>query len=107
MPGERTEQATQHRRERARREGDLLHSRELTAAAGTLAGVVALGLMAGRAMEAWRGTLVEFLALGDLAGWEPARIEPTLAAIRRLSISVLAPMGMVMAAVAATSLGAG
>ncbi|MGA7342138.1 MAG: EscU/YscU/HrcU family type III secretion system export apparatus switch protein, partial [Terracidiphilus sp.] len=41
MPGERTEQATQHRRQKARREGDVLHSRELSSAAGTLAGVLA------------------------------------------------------------------
>ena len=44
MAGERTEQATQHRRDKARKEGDLLHSRELSAAAGTLAGVMALGM---------------------------------------------------------------
>jgi flagellar biosynthesis protein FlhB len=51
MPGERTEQATQHRREKARKEGDILHSRELTAAAGTLAGVMALGALGGRTMS--------------------------------------------------------
>src|SRR5581483_10984944 len=52
MPGERTEQATPHRRERARKEGDILHSRELTAAAGALAGVLALGSLGIRALEA-------------------------------------------------------
>ena len=52
MPGERTEQATQHRREKARKEGDILHSRELSAAAGTLAGVMALGV-SGRP-DCWR-----------------------------------------------------
>ena len=30
MAGERTEQATQHRRDKARKDGDILHSRELT-----------------------------------------------------------------------------
>ena len=45
MPGERTEQATQHRREKAQKEGDVLHSRELSAAAGTLAGVLVLGAL--------------------------------------------------------------
>jgi flagellar biosynthesis protein FlhB len=107
MPGERTEQATQHRRERARREGDVLHSRELTAAAGTLAGVVALGMLAGRAMEAWRGTLGSFLDLGLPGRWEPSQIGPTLAEIRRLSMAALAPFAMVMAAVAAAALGVG
>jgi flagellar biosynthetic protein FlhB len=107
MPGERTERATQHRREQARREGDLLHSRELSAAAGALAGVIALGMVAGRTMEAWRTSLAGFLALGAAARWESATIDPTLAALRRLTVSVLAPMGVVMAAVAAGSLGMG
>ena len=107
MPGERTEQATQHRREKARREGDLLHSRELSAAAGTLAGVVALGLASGHMMEAWRGTLSGFLALGFPDRWEPAELAPTLTAIRGLSIAVLAPLATVLAAVAVASLGVG
>ena len=83
MPGERTEQATQHRREKARKEGDMLHSRELSAAAGTLAGVMVLGLLGGRTIEAWRGAFAGFLALGAAARWEPATIEPTLVAMRR------------------------
>src|SRR5271167_2057093 len=99
MPGERTEQATQHRREKARREGDLLHSRELSSAAGTLAGVIALGLVAARMMEAWRGTLGGFLSLGAMERWEPSQIGPTLKAIRQLSMAVLAPMGTAMMAV--------
>ena len=49
MAGEHTEQATQHRRDKARKEGDILHSRELSAAAGTLAGVMVLGAMGSRA----------------------------------------------------------
>lgn len=100
MPGERTEQATAHRREQARKDGDLLHSRELTAAAGTLAGVMTLGLMYGRALEAWRSGFASFLVLGAPARWEPSQLGPTLAAIRGLSVAVLAPFAMVMAAVA-------
>ncbi|MGB6694757.1 MAG: EscU/YscU/HrcU family type III secretion system export apparatus switch protein, partial [Terracidiphilus sp.] len=89
MPGERTEQATQHRREKARKEGDVLHSRELAAAAGTLAGVMMLGVVAGKAMETWRGAFGGFLALGAGAHWEPETIEPTLVGVRRLMIGVL------------------
>ena len=107
MPGDRTEQATQHRREKARREGDVLHSRELSAAAGTLAGVIALGMMAGRAMESWRTTMPAFLALGSPQRWEPEQLGPTLASLRQLSASVLGPMGIVMACVALASLTAG
>jgi len=105
MAGERTEQATQHRREKARKEGDLLHSRELTAAAGTLAGVTVMGALGKGTLDAWRGTFAAFLDLGAPPRWEPAQIEPTLNALRRLSIAVLGPLGMVMAAVAAAALG--
>jgi flagellar biosynthesis protein FlhB len=107
MPGERTEQATQHRREKARREGDILHSRELSAAAGTLAGTLALGVLGPRIMEAWRGAYAGFLALGALAHWEPATLEPTLVAVRRLTLEVLGPPAIVMALVAMAALGAG
>jgi flagellar biosynthetic protein FlhB len=107
MPGERTEQATQHRREKARREGDILHSRELTASAGTLAGVLALGALGGRTAEAWRGAFAEFLVLGSGARWEPATTGPTLVAVRRLILEVLTPPAIVMALVAVAALGAG
>ena len=107
MPGERTEQATQHRRDKARREGDILHSRELSAAAGTLAGVIALGALGARTLEAWRETFAGFLNLGAAACWEPSRIGPTLAAMRQLTMTVLAAPALVMAAVAAGALGVG
>jgi flagellar biosynthetic protein FlhB len=107
MPGERTEQATQHRREKARKEGDLLHSRELSAAAGTLAGVMVLGMLGSRLLIVWRGAFAAFLDLGFPARWEPAEIQPTLYALRRLALAVLGPPGVMMAAVAAASLGAG
>jgi flagellar biosynthesis protein FlhB len=107
MPGERTEQATQHRREKARQEGDILHSRELTAAAGMLAGTIALGILGGRAMEAWREAYSAFLALGAPASWEPSRMEATLNAMRRLSVNVLAAPAIAMAAVAAVAAGVG
>ena len=107
MPGERTEQATQHRREKARKEGDLLHSRELSAAAGTLAGVMALGAMGDGTVESWRAGFAAFLDLGSAARWEPAQLEPTLYSIRRISLSLVGPLGMVMAAVAAAAVGVG
>lgn len=107
MSGERTEQATQHRREKARREGDLLHSRELTAAAGTLAGALALGALGGRAMEVWREAYQGFLGLGAPAHWEPAAVLPTLIAARRLAIAVLIPPAIVMGLVGVASLCAG
>jgi flagellar biosynthetic protein FlhB len=107
MAGERTEQATQHRRDEARKKGDVLHSRELTAAAGTLAGVMVLGAMGSHLLIDWRGTFAAFLDLGAPARWEPAEIQPTLYAVRRLALTILAPVGGMMAAVAAAALGVG
>ena len=107
MPGERTEQASQHRRDKARRDGDILHSRELCSAAGTLAGVVVLGALGSTILYAWRATFAAFLDLGDQRRWEPAQLEPTLLAIRRLSLAVLLPPAVVMSAVALAALGAG
>jgi len=107
MAGERTEQATEHRREKARKDGDILHSRELTAAAGTLAGVIALGMLGGRTIEAWREAFQGFLLLGAPEHWEPATLAPTLVAMRRLILAVLGAPAVMMAGVAAAALGAG
>ena len=107
MPGERTEQASQHRREQARKDGDILHSRELTAAAGTLAGVMVLGAMGDHILIAWRATFAGFLDLGSVAHWEPSTVAPTLYALRRLALGILGPAVFVMAAVAAAALGIG
>jgi flagellar biosynthesis protein FlhB len=104
MAGERTEQATQHRREKARQQGDILHSRELTSAAGTLAGAMMLGAMGTRSMEAWRCTFSGFLSLGEGQHWEPPQMMPTLIAVRRLSLDLLSPVGMLMVAVALAAL---
>jgi flagellar biosynthesis protein FlhB len=107
MPGDRTEQATQHRREQARKEGDVLHSRELSAAAGSLAGVMVLGALGSSMLIAWRGTFAGFLDLGSGSHWEPGTVMPTLFALRRLAIGILGPPAIVMAAVAVTALGIG
>lgn len=107
MAGERTEQATQHRREEARKEGDLLHSRELSSAAGTLAGVMTLGMLGSRMLTIWKGTFAAFLDLGEPGRWEPTQIAPTLSAMRSLTLSALAPLGTVMAAVAGAVLAVG
>ena len=107
MAGDRTEQASPHRREKARKDGDLLHSKEFTTAAGTLAGVMTLGAVGGRALEAWRSGYAQFLDLGTPGRWEPSEFQPTLIAIRSVCLSFLSPFAVVMAAVVAASLVAG
>lgn len=105
MAGERTEQATQHHRDKAREDGDILHSKELTAAAGTLAGVVALGMVGNPMLLAWRSAFAGFLELGQEAHWEPSELAPTLIAIRRLLLGMLGPAAIVMMAVVGAALG--
>ncbi|HZL53780.1 MAG TPA: EscU/YscU/HrcU family type III secretion system export apparatus switch protein [Terracidiphilus sp.] len=107
MPGERSEQATQHRRDKARREGDILHSRELSAAAGTLAGVLALGTVGAGSLIAWRKTFAGFLKFGAEACWEPQQIATTLRGMRSLMFTVFAGPALTMAAVATAVLAMG
>ena len=107
MPGDRTEQATPHRRDRARKEGDILHSRELTAAAGTLAGVLALSALGSRSLGGWRNALAGFLALGASAHWDASQLSATMAAMRGLALEILVPVGIVMGVVATAALTAG
>ena len=103
MPGERTEQATPHRREKARHDGDILHSRELSSAAGTLAGVTALGSLGVGTLIAWRKTFAGFLALGSEACWEPVRIKATLQTMRSLMLAVFTAPALTIGAVAAAA----
>ena len=104
MAGERTQQATQHRRDKAREEGDILHSRELTAATGALAGVMALGVLWQSFVMTWHASLGGFLALGAPVHWEESAMEPTLAAIRGWALQTMRPAVEIMAAVVAASL---
>jgi flagellar biosynthetic protein FlhB len=107
MPGDRTEQATPHRREKARKDGDILHSRELTSAAGTLAGVIAMGSLGAGSLIAWRKTFAGLLSLGSEACWESGRITATLHAMRGLILAVLAGPALMMGAVTAAALAIG
>jgi flagellar biosynthetic protein FlhB len=103
MPGERTEQATPHRREKARREGDILVSRELTGAAALLAGVLALHIAAPTILAAWAAGYSQFLDLGRPAHWEDSALLPTLVALRALALSILSPVAGIAISVAATA----
>lgn len=104
MAGERTEQATPQRRDKARREGDIVHSRELNSAAGILAGVMMIGVAAPRFLAAWMRSLEDLLALGGLAHWESTTTTATMRALVGLSGTVLMPLVSVgMAVVVATA----
>jgi len=107
MAGERTERASPQRREKARRDGDVLHSRELCAAAGTLAGVMLLGVTMPRFIDRWMTALGGFQSYGGSSRWEPAAVNTTLHSLLGLTLMVLAPAGLVGAGVAIAALAAG
>jgi flagellar biosynthetic protein FlhB len=107
MAGERTERASPQRREKARREGDILHSRELTSAAGMLAGVILLGWATPRFIERWVTALGTSLSYGSIAAWDPSNVAGTFRQLRSLAIFVLTPVGFMAAGVVAAALGAG
>src|SRR5215831_4673088 len=107
MPGERTEQATPHRRENARKDGDILRSRELSSAAGTLAGVLCLGFLGHRMISGFNSIFAGALNLGSPEWWEAAALQATLLAIRRLGMMTLIPVGVVAAAIVGAAAVAG
>ena len=107
MPGDRTEQASPHRREKARKDGDVLHSRELAAAAGTLAGVLCLGFLGQRILDCFRRAFSSALDLGAPDRWEPSTLQPTLLAARCLVINALVPVGIAVGFIVAAALLAG
>lgn len=104
MAGERTEQATQHRREKAKREGDILVSRELTGAAALFAGVLGLRTAAPAILHAWQGSYAQFLALGQCSAWEEPQLANTLSALQHLSLGILAPALLCASLTAAAAL---
>ena len=107
MAGDRTEQATPQRREKARREGDLHYSRELSSTAGTLGGILMLAVAGPRFVNSWIESLSAFMSYGNGAAWEPQTSDATTLALIRLAMTVLEPVGLVGAAVAMAALGTG
>lgn len=99
MPGDRTEQATPHRREKARKDGDVLRSRELSSAAGTLAGVLCLGFLAQRIMESFRSVFVAALSASSTRQSQGTDFAESLLAMRTPLMKAGIPILIVMAAI--------
>ena len=87
-----TEAGSQQHKQKARKRGDSVRSRELVSAISMLAGVVTLGVVATGFVYSWRAVLEQ--SLGTTAGsdmeWS--------AAVRRMLRPALAPVAAVMAA---------
>jgi flagellar biosynthetic protein FlhB len=104
MSGERTEKATPRRRQQAQEKGDRVRSRELAAASGTIAGVLALGRLTERWSGYWAAVYQTFLDLGMPATWQEDRAQQTVLAIRHAAVDALSPLLMLFAAVTGASL---
>ena len=107
MAGERTEQATPQRREKARKEGDVLHSRELCAAAGTLAGVTVLGFCGPKLLAGWRETLQAFLGYGGPQAWETQTAETTLRTLMSVAMNAMGSLLLIGGGVVAATFATG
>ncbi len=92
MSGERTERATPRRRQRAQQQGDRVRSRELTAACGTLAGILVLGSAGARWTGMWKGLLTKMLDLGSPSLWHDDQMMQTALALRHVTLVVLSPL---------------
>lgn len=105
MPGDRTEQATPQRREKARRDGDFLRSRELTSAAGTLVGVLCLGFLAQRIIDGFRSVLFAALNVSSTGVSQSSDLVKGVLSLRSSIMHAALPVAIVMAAIVfATSL---
>jgi flagellar biosynthesis protein FlhB len=107
MSDERTEKATPHRKQQAKEKGDRVRSRELAGAAGTLAGVLALGGLTEHWAGSWAAEYQVLLTLGMPKAWEQAQVEQTLLTLRHEIAVLLYPLFLVFACAAGSSLLAG
>ena len=102
-----TEQATEQRKEKARKKGDVVRSRELLSSASMLAGVLVLGTSTKQFLSAWDGVYVRSLMLGtgDLqsAGLGRTLMQQSM----KILIPSMFPVGMILIASFAATLAAG
>lgn len=94
MSEQRTEQATEQRKQKARQHGDLVRSRELLNSAAMLAGMLALGISAKQFVSAWATAYVHTLALGT-ADLGVAALDRSLL---KIAIPALAPVALILGA---------
>jgi flagellar biosynthetic protein FlhB len=107
MSDEKTEKATPRRRQKAKEEGDLLRSRELIGASGTLAGALALGQVTKKWPGEWAGAFQAFLGFGMPRAWTEDRLPDTILAMRHGMVVLVLPLAMVFATVFGAALVAG
>lgn len=105
MSEDRTQPPSKRRRQMAREQGQAAHSPELTAAAGWLAAVIALGCCGPALSSVLAGLVRGALSEGDLAAM-PADPAGLSARIRGLVMALAWPLGVVLGAFAAAAIAA-
>lgn len=107
MSGERTEKATPRKKQEAQKKGDVVRSRELIGAAGTLAGVLALGQLTEKWSGSWAAVYQTFLSLGMPQAWTEEHAPGTILAMRHAMIILFTPLLMLFLFITGASLLAG
>ncbi|HEX3437219.1 MAG TPA: EscU/YscU/HrcU family type III secretion system export apparatus switch protein [Pseudacidobacterium sp.] len=104
MSGERTEQATPRRRQKAQEQGDRVRSRELTGACATLAGVLVLGSIASHWASMWSGAMATMLAAALPSRWNDDTYMQQALALRHIIVVSLLPLVLLCGAVVSAAL---
>ena len=104
MAGERSEQASPRRKQKAREEGDRPRSRELVAADATLAGTWALGWPTPGGLAGWRSAFAGLLGLGASSVWRGEDGVAAILELRAVSVYVMLPLTAVLGACAGAAL---
>ena len=107
MAGERTEQASPRRRQRAREQGDRPRSRDLLAAAAMLAGAMALGWATPGWLAGWGAAYTQLLRLTESSRWRDLDGVAAALELRAITVEVMLPLCAVLMACAGAALAAG
>lgn len=102
-----TEQATEQRKEKARKKGDVVRSRELMGSMSMLVGVLMLGTMTKQFLSAWDGAYVRSLKLGIGDLQEVGMDRVLMLQGMKILLPSLLPVGLILVASFTATLAAG
>src|SRR4051794_28660382 len=107
MSADRTEQASPRKKQKAREKGDRPRSRDLLSAAGTLAGVMLLGISTPQWVATWNESYQQFLLLGHSPGWDADNGIAAIIQLRAVSLEILSPLLLLGLTIVSATLAAG
>jgi len=107
MAGDRTEQASPRKLQKARADGDRPRSRELVAACSTLAGTLVLGSIAGGWVDGWHSVLERLMAMAASPAWRDEGGVAAMLELRAISVEAMLPLCGILLACAGAALAAG